>query len=594
MSNSSRNNDLSAIEDTVSELQLLSKRQPLRDEDLLRAKDLMASLKEAGYTNKEISTLTGEKWSESTVKLYTRGTNTKDSTPKDNASKVIAEMISKGLSFEQVIQATSVISEIDKAEGNVTVKDLLYLVEWIKKSNIRDISEVVELFNRLKSESRLSSLLFSQLSDLLYYKSELETKGITLEHLKQILQLCKSYISFNSTTNTKVEQEEEHYKGNAQSEANTLQSEKNEENKMTEKILQSVNTYGSIINLKSDLKNLELQKDKLDKKINLLSEEIKQIEGKKLQIGTPLKAYEDLSKVITGFGNGIDFYNKLQHFCNTHNVHSTTDLLELVDTYGNLIDIKKEIKELDDKRKEAETNTREAESKYAHLMTVIGMCKKLLFDFKFSVSAIQDIYKIAETYKEPFKVLQAISLYHDSEDIEEEIASLESAKEELESQVKELTGQLSDLTGKIKAIKISIDGILTSASSEISNTFNNSMTAITNTYQQQIDIIKKESQEYGIRAGQAKILEEELKWARMIFSILKFPSEAKSFPSDFALVLLDAVTRFCNAKGINPTISMKESSISTERVLGEYSEIPAINLINGAKKALDKVIVVSK
>ena len=57
MSNSSRNNDLSDIEDIVSELQLLSKRQPLRDEDLLRAKDLMASLKEAGYTNKEISTL---------------------------------------------------------------------------------------------------------------------------------------------------------------------------------------------------------------------------------------------------------------------------------------------------------------------------------------------------------------------------------------------------------------------------------------------------------------------------------------------------------------------------------------------------------
>ena len=112
MSNSSRNNDLSAIEDTVSELQLLSKRQPLRDEDLLRAKDLMASLKEAGYTNKEISTLTGEKWSESTVKLYTRGTNTKDSTPKDNASKVIAEMISKGLSFEQVIQYILIVQSV--------------------------------------------------------------------------------------------------------------------------------------------------------------------------------------------------------------------------------------------------------------------------------------------------------------------------------------------------------------------------------------------------------------------------------------------------------------------------------------------------
>jgi hypothetical protein len=220
------------------------------------------------------------------------------------------------------------------------------------------------------------------------------------------------------------------------------------------------------------------------------------------------------------------------------------------------------------------------------------MCNKLLFDFKFSVSAIQDIYKIAEIYKEPFKVLQAISLYRNSEDIEEENTNLESHKRELQSQVKELNEQLFDLTGKIKATKLSMDGILTSASSEISKAFDNSMTAITNTYQQQVDIIKKESQEYGVRAGQAKILEEELNWARMIFSILKFPSEAKNLPSDFALVLLDAVTRFCNAKGINPTISVRESLISTERMLGEYSEIPALNLINGAKKALDKVIVV--
>jgi hypothetical protein len=226
-------------------------------------------------------------------------------------------------------------------------------------------------------------------------------------------------------------------------------------------------------------------------------------------------------------------------------------------------------------------------------MTVIGMCKKLLFDFKFSVSAIQDIYKIAEIYKEPFKVLQAISLYRNSQDIEEEINNLESSKRELQSQVKELNEQLLDITGKIKAIKMSIDGILTSASSEISKTFNNSITAITNnTYQQQMEIIKKESQEYGIRAGQAKLLEEELNWARMIFSILKFPSEAKNLPSDFALVLLDAVARFCNAKDMNPTISVRESSISSERMLGEYSEIPALNLINGAKKALDKVILV--
>jgi hypothetical protein len=74
--------DLSTLEDIASQLLLLSKRQPLRDDDLSRAKDLVRSLKEAGYTNKEISTLTDEKWSEPTVKLYTRGSPPKIRLPK--------------------------------------------------------------------------------------------------------------------------------------------------------------------------------------------------------------------------------------------------------------------------------------------------------------------------------------------------------------------------------------------------------------------------------------------------------------------------------------------------------------------------------
>jgi hypothetical protein len=225
-------------------------------------------------------------------------------------------------------------------------------------------------------------------------------------------------------------------------------------------------------------------------------------------------------------------------------------------------------------------------------MTVIGMCKKLLFDFKFSVSAIQDIYNIAQRYNEPFKVLQAISMYQNLQQIEEETNDVACSKRELESQVKKLNEQLSDIEGKIKAIKMSIDGILTSASSEINKAFRDSMTAITDTYQQQIGIMKKESEEHAIRAGQAKTLEEELSWARIIFSIIKFPAEAKNISSDFALILLDTVTRFCNAKGMNPTISIKESLISTGRYLSESTEITALILIDAAKRALYKIIVV--
>ena len=140
--------------------------------------------------------------------------------------------------------------------------DLLNLLEKVKKSSIGDISEVVKLFNRLKTEIRLSLLLFSQLSDLVYYRSELETNGISTEHLKQILQMCKSLLAKTAPENGEGE------------ERNTIQmqeDEKGEENYTIAKVLDSINTDGSMINLKNAVKNLEKQKDKLDKEISLSS-----------------------------------------------------------------------------------------------------------------------------------------------------------------------------------------------------------------------------------------------------------------------------------------------------------------------------------
>ena len=156
----------------------------------------MGILKESGYTNKEISTLTREKWSEPIIKLYTRGTNIKDSTPKANATRVIVEMISRGLTFEQVILATSIKSEIDLTEGNVALQDLLNLIEKVKKSSI-DISEVIKLFNRLKSEPKLSSLLFRQLSDSLALqvriRNERDCDRTPKTNLAGVQELCRIY-----------------------------------------------------------------------------------------------------------------------------------------------------------------------------------------------------------------------------------------------------------------------------------------------------------------------------------------------------------------------------------------------------------------
>jgi hypothetical protein len=62
----------------------------------------MVTLREAGYTNQQVSELTNGAWTESTIKLYTRGVEIKDSSIKQNEVNLIAEMVKRRLSFDDV------------------------------------------------------------------------------------------------------------------------------------------------------------------------------------------------------------------------------------------------------------------------------------------------------------------------------------------------------------------------------------------------------------------------------------------------------------------------------------------------------------
>lgn len=57
------------IEEIITELVELSKRSVLSREELEKAKNLMIRLRKCGFTNREISELTGNSWSEPTEKL---------------------------------------------------------------------------------------------------------------------------------------------------------------------------------------------------------------------------------------------------------------------------------------------------------------------------------------------------------------------------------------------------------------------------------------------------------------------------------------------------------------------------------------------
>jgi hypothetical protein len=105
------------LEREIREFQALSKRVPLADRDLTRAKQLMVTMRRAGYTNEEISDLVGGAWKESTVKLYTRGTVVADKSFKTDSTKLLTQFIEEDLTIEELRSFLAVKTVLDSKEA---------------------------------------------------------------------------------------------------------------------------------------------------------------------------------------------------------------------------------------------------------------------------------------------------------------------------------------------------------------------------------------------------------------------------------------------------------------------------------------------
>ena len=167
------------LEEIVGELLLLARRKPLKDRDLARARELLVKLKEMGFTNREISELTGGGWSEPTVKVYTRGVVVKDPSPKQNASSILSQTVGMGITLKDVEVAVSMKADLD-AKG-VGFEDVSTLLEEAKRSKV-NIKDLLHMHRGLKD----SGLSITQLSEALSYKAGLEEAGFTLESLKEL------------------------------------------------------------------------------------------------------------------------------------------------------------------------------------------------------------------------------------------------------------------------------------------------------------------------------------------------------------------------------------------------------------------------
>ena len=391
------------IEELVKELSELGKMKPLSGEKLTKAKKLMRQLREAGFTNEEVSQLANQIWSKDTTKRYTRGTEVNDPAPKKRAMELLGELIARGITLEEVERALSVRKGLETR--GVSVDDVSGFLDDIKKSKI-DMKDTLRVY----WETKNAGLTLEQLTALRDYRSQLEAAGIKTEGLSTISEASKGYGGLD-------------------------------------KVMEALKTYGGLLSLRREANDLEDRKVKLQKSIEKLGADVASLEERKRQIQDALSTYEKLKN--QGFDENLLFSLK----ASSEKYGGARGVLDAVNAYATLTALQETVSETQRNLTNLESKMQSAKAEHTHLMTVIGMSKDLLYKHNFSVSAIVDIYNLAKKYGKPPEVLGAVTEYGEMKAIETENKRLSATRDELEERNAEIQREIQNQHAVIESVR---------------------------------------------------------------------------------------------------------------------------------------------
>jgi len=317
------------VEAIVKELRDLAPRKPLSGEYLKRAKELMSSLRQMGFTNKEVSELTDGNWTSNTVKLYTRGASrTVDVTPKRRLIDLLNELVKRNIWVNQVEMALSAIRTIE-AKGQNLEKVLQFLLS-IEESGV-DLLNLIEVYRGIVA----SELTVENLKQSLSYKKKLEGLGITLDRLGLIYQVSSKYGGYES-------------------------------------LLYGINSYGEVKAIQDELTKVCKDRIALEENIANLKKETARVEGdiKKLQedYAHLKKAIELCASLVVDYRLSLKEIEILKKCCESYGDFMT--LLEAVGKYKGLAEIETQIRGLSTRKRELELATKELEEKHRRLGSI--------------------------------------------------------------------------------------------------------------------------------------------------------------------------------------------------------------------------------
>jgi hypothetical protein len=396
------------LESVARELRMLAGKERLTASELDRAKGLMVQLKGMNMSNVEIVELTGGRWSESTVKGYTRGIRATDPEPWQSTTALFSEMLSKNLTLADVSKTMSIIAELEGMGSSLG--EIASFIEELEGEGI-DVKAFVLLLRDWHGAGLTSANARSALS----YKAQLEQAGLDIETMSHIAEAAGKFGGSGE-------------------------------------VLEAVAKYGNLEELDGEAQKRREQLDAQAAELESRSQELdtakQRLEKVRNEIATKEKALATYEGLITvGFDE-----QGLGELARAAEKYGTPGkVLRAVNRFVDLTKIKAVDDELRNKVKQKRAMIKSLDEQYSHLKEPIELCKKLL-KRRFGLSALQLINITAWRYGEPTEVMKAIEAYGALKEIEKKTAQAKAQLAEIEGKVQVLRETYSEQNARNRAI----------------------------------------------------------------------------------------------------------------------------------------------
>lgn len=548
------------LEQVAKELLALARRGDLDPSHHQRVRTLMRELRMMGMTNAQISELTHDRWAETTIKEYTRGVTVMNSEQWQSTTALFGEMLSKGLSTEDVEQSIAVMDKLES--GGTSIDEITDLLTELKREGI-DVLALTALYGEWKS----SGLTAPDAASALKYKGEIEAAGFGLGSLSDIAGAAQAVGSPDEVLKAIAK-----YGDMQELDKQVVASQRrlaDEEGKIKDRIEEGEQAIREAEERERSTRDRLCQLDQeVDAKAELLAraEELEKLELDAERLG---ELHSAVIAIGAKYGLGREeavgrFFGQLKDYDAGLGFEAEANRWETI----------AETKRLEGERVKAELDS--LEMRHRERKEAVDAMESLL-KHGIKPHQIPTWNRILAKFEGPEQFDRELERYKGAEELlkakGKEIERRERRVAELGAQAKALKQELSEIQGSIKTLS-------NSGVAEVAKVRDKAMTQL----QALLEGVRKETERWGQLKAEAGKLEKELKYGR--FLTAADDEVLKAYPKEMVCSFLDRVLRWCRLNNVNPLVRMPEAVSPPFLFIGRGAELSLVDLIVWAEAGL--------